>query len=238
MRHRSTRRSAGRRLRRCGTADANVALSIRWRRCVGAGLPLAGRYRAGARRGTVRRARRLRAIAGTDRSRGGRLVGPLSGRDRTAICGLLRVEARQQHSWLQTAKDKAPAALLRLTYLLNPLLPCASPLLAGRWVARLADLLPALEQVAGQARSPADRADRHAYCCFYRGAARTSHGPMNSPAQIDSPRAHASRSSGVLAQLQAAITSASLAGAGGLARGDGSSPVMATWRNRERADSD
>jgi len=37
-----------------------------------------------------------------------------------------------------------------LRYSLNPLLPCASPVLAGQVVARLADLLPALEAAAGQ----------------------------------------------------------------------------------------
>ena len=37
-----------------------------------------------------------------------------------------------------------------MTYLLNPMMPCASPLLEGRWVARLSDLLPALEETAGQ----------------------------------------------------------------------------------------
>jgi hypothetical protein len=47
----------------------------------------------------------------------------------------------------------------RLAYGLNPLLPCASPLLAGRVVARLADLLPALDAAAARAdrkRLPAD----------------------------------------------------------------------------------
>ena len=39
--------------------------------------------------------------------------------------------------------------MARLSYLLNPLMPCASQLMAGQWVARLADLLPALEEVAG-----------------------------------------------------------------------------------------
>jgi len=47
----------------------------------------------------------------------------------------------------------------RLAYGLNPLLPCASPLLAGRVVARLADLLPALDAAAARAdrkRPPVD----------------------------------------------------------------------------------
>jgi hypothetical protein len=47
----------------------------------------------------------------------------------------------------------------RLAYALNPLMACGSPLLAGRVVARLTDLLPALEQAAGRAdrrRAPVD----------------------------------------------------------------------------------
>ena len=61
---------------------------------------------------------------------------------------VLRVEARQQHSWLQQRGQGA--GVPRLTYLLNPMMPCASPLLDGRWVARLSDLLPALEETAGR----------------------------------------------------------------------------------------
>ena len=40
--------------------------------------------------------------------------------------------------------------LAALRYALNPLLPCASPVLAGQTVVRTADLLPALEAAAGQ----------------------------------------------------------------------------------------
>jgi eukaryotic-like serine/threonine-protein kinase len=61
---------------------------------------------------------------------------------------VLRVEARQQHSWLQQRAQGA--GVPRLTYLLNPLMPCASPLVNGRWVARLTDLLPALEETASR----------------------------------------------------------------------------------------
>jgi hypothetical protein len=60
---------------------------------------------------------------------------------------VLRVEARQQHSWLQQRAQGG--GMPRLTYLLNPLMPCASPLMDGRWVASLSDLLPALEKTAG-----------------------------------------------------------------------------------------
>jgi hypothetical protein len=52
--------------------------------------------------------------------------------------------------------------MLRLNYALNPLAPCQSPLLAGRWVARLSDLLPALEAAsAGPLRATMPPMDRH-----------------------------------------------------------------------------
>jgi hypothetical protein len=57
--------------------------------------------------------------------------------------GILRHDARQNRAWLGI---RGPSGgLPRLTYLLNPLLPCASPLVADRWVGRLADLPAALE---------------------------------------------------------------------------------------------
>ena len=59
----------------------------------------------------------------------------------------LRAQARQWRALVQLRGPSGGPA--RLTYLLNPLLPCDSKLLAGRWVARLADLPAALEAVAG-----------------------------------------------------------------------------------------
>jgi len=56
--------------------------------------------------------------------------------------GTLRSAARAQRAWLL---GRNAGGLARLTYSLNPLLPCASPLLAGRWVAGLAELPAALE---------------------------------------------------------------------------------------------
>jgi len=59
---------------------------------------------------------------------------------------MLRAEAHQQRQLLRT---RGPGGgLARLRYVLNPLLACRSPLLQGRMVVRLADLLPALEAVA------------------------------------------------------------------------------------------
>ena len=57
----------------------------------------------------------------------------------------LRAAARSQRAWML---GRGPSGRARLAYALNPLLPCASPLLAGRWVARLPDLPAALEGVA------------------------------------------------------------------------------------------
>ncbi|HEX4171864.1 MAG TPA: hypothetical protein VHY82_05230, partial [Acetobacteraceae bacterium] len=68
---------------------------------------------------------------------------------------MLRADARQQHSWVRQRGQAGSAA--SLIYLLNPLLPCASPLLAKHWVARLPDLLPALEDVAGDVAGQTDR---------------------------------------------------------------------------------
>jgi hypothetical protein len=57
----------------------------------------------------------------------------------------LRATARSQRAWIL---GRGTSGWARLAYALNPLVPCASPLLAGRWVARLPDLPAALEAVA------------------------------------------------------------------------------------------
>ena len=65
--------------------------------------------------------------------------------DRTPVA-VARLEARQRRAILQAAEPAG--GLPRLAYTLNSLLPCASPLLAGRWIAHLADLPPALNEIA------------------------------------------------------------------------------------------
>lgn len=59
---------------------------------------------------------------------------------------MLRVEARQQRATLRMRGG----GRRRLLYALNPLQPCASPLLDGRCVARMQDLLPALEAASAR----------------------------------------------------------------------------------------
>ncbi|HEX3990400.1 MAG TPA: hypothetical protein VHX39_04425 [Acetobacteraceae bacterium] len=67
-------------------------------------------------------------------------------REERAASGPQRLEARQRRAVMQI---KGPAGSLpRLAYTLNPLIPCASALLGGRWIANLADLASALDAVA------------------------------------------------------------------------------------------
>jgi hypothetical protein len=57
-------------------------------------------------------------------------------------------DMRDAQTWLKAGRG----AGLRLSYTLNALTPCDSPLLTGRWIIRVPDLLAALEQAA--ARQP------------------------------------------------------------------------------------
>ena len=65
----------------------------------------------------------------------------------------MRREARRLRGILTgtTGQSSLADGLMRLRYQLNPLLPCTSPLVAGHYVARLRDLLPALETTAPRA---------------------------------------------------------------------------------------
>jgi len=53
---------------------------------------------------------------------------------------------RQWRGWQR--RRGLGGGLTRVIYELNPLMPCASPLLGQRWVSRLVDLLPALEAIS------------------------------------------------------------------------------------------
>jgi hypothetical protein len=144
---------------------------------------------------------------------------------------VLRVEARQHRAWLQ---QRGPGGgMLRLTYLLNPLLPCASPLLAGQWVARLADLLPALQEVAGRVdHKQCEPVDSHIAAFI---SARLERRVDNDLMPDGKPSEEVSclGQLRVLAHLQARSRAQTLpALTGWLA--DRSAPVLATWRNRAR----
>lgn len=75
--------------------------------------------------------------------------------DRADRCDvvMLKLDSRQQRAMLRYVGWAG--GLPRLRYALNPLLPCASPLLENDCVVRLPELLPAIE--AGDASEPIDR---------------------------------------------------------------------------------
>jgi hypothetical protein len=146
----------------------------------------------------------------------------------------LRAEARQQHGWLRRHSGKRGGST-RLVYLMNPLTPCASRLLEGRWIANLAELLPALEEVAGRVDhrqvEPVDvhiaafisaRLERRLSDEFYAGAET---GTASGAGRLAELR--------LLAQLQVRLHPRPLpALAAWLAARAG--PALAGWRNRER----
>ena len=145
---------------------------------------------------------------------------------------MLRVEARQQHTWLQ---QRGPAAgVARLTYLLNPLLPCASPLLRGRWVVRLTELLPALESAAAQVdRKEVSPVDAQVAAFIAARTERRLDNEMTALAGGGSNEAARSAQLRLLAQVQAHYHPLPLPGlAGWLA--EQAAPMLATWHNRER----
>jgi len=143
-----------------------------------------------------------------------------------------RVEARQQHTWLQI---REPAVgLARLTYLLNPLLPCASPLLRGRWVTRLPDLLPALEEASGRVdRKRVAPMDIHIAAFIAGRSERRLDNELMALASRPGEDAACLAQLRLLADLQARFYQRPLPGlAGWLA--EQASPALQAWRNRDR----
>ncbi len=67
-------------------------------------------------------------------------------RDDGALAGQIRLDARRYRAIVQI-KGMA-GGMPRLTYALNPLSPCASALLNGRWIALIDDLPQALDAIA------------------------------------------------------------------------------------------
>ncbi|MEJ0017568.1 MAG: hypothetical protein WDN25_13575 [Acetobacteraceae bacterium] len=146
---------------------------------------------------------------------------------------VLRVEARQQHSWLQQRGQGS--GVVRLCYLLNPLMPCASPLLRDRWVTRLAELLPALEAAAGRVdRRVISPVDAHVSAFISARLERRMDKEISDQlGAADADSAASLSQLRILAQLQSRLHLGPLRElAAWLAAQTGS--VLATWRNRVR----
>ncbi len=141
----------------------------------------------------------------------------------------LRLEARQNRAW-QATRGLA-GGMPRVTYLLNPLLPCASPLMADRWIARLADLPAALEAaIAGSVKAAPLDAHVAAFVAargdsrFEADASALSAG-SKSPAGLPELR--------LLVQLQARYHPAPLPALAAWIAG-ASASMIALWHNRPR----
>jgi len=145
---------------------------------------------------------------------------------------VLRIEARQQHGWLQ--QRGRGGGVLRLTYLLNPLMPCASPPMGGRWVARPIDLLPALEATAAQVdQRQVEPIDVHVAAFISARLERRVDGELANQTGGGVVGAACLAQLRVLAHLQSRFHPQPLpALAAWLAAQAG--PVLATWHNRER----
>lgn len=149
--------------------------------------------------------------------------------DRTDLLAL-----RQDSRMIAGLLRLAPPAggLSRLAYQLNPLLPCLSPGLEGRWVAQIADLLPALEAGAQGVRSTdtpigpdiaafiAARGDRKLEAEVTR---------LADPTNADTPMVQLR----LLAQLQARSVARLLPNLGGWFAGQADG-LLAAWRSRRR----
>ena len=122
----------------------------------------------------------------------------------------------------------------RLAYLLNPLMPCASPLMDGHWVARLPELLPALEETAGHVdRRQTEPIDAHVAAFIAARLERRMDKELSAQIGGGAVGAACLAQLRVLAQLQSRFHPRPLpALAAWLAARAG--PVLATWRNRER----
>jgi hypothetical protein len=142
----------------------------------------------------------------------------------------VRHEARQLRLLLR--QRGWSGGLPRLDYALNPALPCRSPVLAERPVARLEDLLPALEAVSarGDPRGapPIDR-DMAAFI-----AARQDGRLDKEVAELGGAATTgeaAARQLAVLAQLQVRLKAPPLPGVAGWLAGV-AAPVLEGWHNR------
>lgn len=144
---------------------------------------------------------------------------------------VLRVEARQYRGWLQQLGQES--GLPRVAYLLNSMMPCSSPLLAGHWVVRLNDVLPAMEVVAARIeQKQTEPIDTH-IAAFVSARLERRVAEEAVAGSKGSVEARYIAQLRLLAQLQARNHGLKVpALAAWLAARAG--PLLATWHNRER----
>ena len=151
---------------------------------------------------------------------------------RAASCDapMVRIDARQHRIVLSL---RGPSGgLPRLLYALNPLLACASPVLAGRWVAQIDDLPAALEHAAGRpdcrTRAPID-----AHIAAFVAARADQHASEPSAGDARNPAAAAIANLRLLAALQTRLAAGPLPGLAAWLL-EQAEPSLAAWHNRAR----
>lgn len=142
----------------------------------------------------------------------------------------LRTETRQVASTLRLA---APAGgALRLVYQMNPLLPCLSPGVRGRWVAHMADLLPALEASARGATPTSAPIDAHVAAFIAARGDRKLESEVTRLGQSDDSALPLAQLR-LLAHLQARHVGRPLPNLGAWVAGQ-MEALLASWRSRQR----
>ena len=94
-----------------------------------------------------------------------------------ADLGRLRIDGQRQRATLNARGTSGGP--IRLLYTLNPMLPCASPLLGGHWVGRLTDLPPALEAIVPGLSAEAEPVDPHILAFIAARGERRMDGEVN-----------------------------------------------------------
>jgi hypothetical protein len=145
---------------------------------------------------------------------------------------VVRVDARQQRNWLQLRGAGGGEA--RLCYLLNPLMPCSSKLMGGRWVTRLPELLQALEETAGHVdRRQMRPVDANSAAFIAARSERRLDNELTALGGDAADHAACLAQIRILAQLQSRHHVQALPGlAAWLAEQAG--PALAIWCNRDR----
>jgi hypothetical protein len=142
----------------------------------------------------------------------------------------LRLEARQYRAWLQ---QRGPSGgLARVAYMLNPMLPCGSPLVGQRWVSTLNDLPAALEAAAPGADHASPPVDSHT-AAFIAARSDRRVGMDTNALNGTDPDSRLTGQLRLLSELQTRFDPRPLPALAGWFAAQ-AAPLVARWRNRAK----
>ncbi len=144
---------------------------------------------------------------------------------------MVRIETRQQRALAQT---RGPAGgLPRLAYMLCPLLPCASPIIAQHWVTQVGDLPLALEAAADVVNHATSPVDVHIAAFLAARSERRLENETNGLTGSSETNGVALARLRLLAQLQLRYYQKPLPGLCGWVA-EHCQPLVDSWQNRPR----